>query len=80
MNSSIAYSNLRAEMARHHISVQDIAAAINTNRDTAGRKLSGKSQFSLPEAFKIVRTFFPSMEIGYLFSELVVPSGKDTKS
>ena len=63
----IAYSNLRAEMARSGITIQDIAKAIGTSRDTAGAKLSRKRPISLDEAFVIVDAFFPDKDISFLF-------------
>lgn len=43
--ANIKYPNLRAEMARKNITIQDIAEVITTGRDTAGAKLSGTSPF-----------------------------------
>lgn len=71
MNSSIIFSNLRAEMARQKISIQDIAQVLEVNRDTASNKLSCKTPITLNEAFKINRAFFPDSNIEYLFSELL---------
>ena len=67
--AKIAYSNLKAEMARKNIYIQDIANILGVSRDTAGRKLSRKNPLSLDEAFVIVRSFFPDQEVCYLFSE-----------
>lgn len=67
--ANIQFSNLRAEMARNGVTVQDIADSISVNRDTAARKLSRKSPITLDEAFKIERKFFKGLGIPYLFSE-----------
>ena len=67
--ANIEFSNLRAEMAREGITVQEIADSIGVNRDTAARKLSRKSPFTLNEAFIIERKFFQGLGIPYLFSE-----------
>lgn len=69
-SSKIMFANLRAEMARNQISIKDIAKNIGVNRDTMGRKLSGKSPIYLNEAFKIREEFFPEKEIPFLFEEL----------
>lgn len=69
--SNIVYMNLRAEMARKNIGVQDIGHTLCVNRDTAGRKLSGKAPITLSEAFKIINAHFPGADIRYLFSELL---------
>lgn len=66
------FSNLRAEMARMGITVQDIGKTLGVNRDTASRKLSGKSAISLSDAFVITETYFPESDIRYLFQELSI--------
>ena len=63
------YNNLRAEMARHHLTIQFMAAGLKMNRDTLSRKLSGKSPLYLDEAFKIQRMFFPDLDVSYLFRQ-----------
>lgn len=68
--SNIMFSNLRAEMARQQITIQGIANVIGVCRDAASQKLSGKTQITLEEAFKIKRECFPKSDILYLFSEL----------
>lgn len=67
-SANIKFPNLRAEMARKNISIQDIAKVIKTGRDTAGFKLSGKSPLHLGEVFKITDTFFPGEDVRYLFA------------
>lgn len=69
--NSIKFSNLRAEMARNGVTLQDIGKTLCVNRDTASRKLSGKSPITLAEAFSIVNNLFPSCDIRYLFCELL---------
>lgn len=63
------YNNLRAEMARHHLTIQSMAVGLKMNRDTLSRKLSGKSPLYLDEAFKIQRMFFPDLDVSYLFRQ-----------
>lgn len=72
--SSIAFANLRAEMARKNISIQDIAKTLGVNRDTASGKLSRKRAINLDEAFVIERKLFPGYGVEYLFQELSQPS------
>lgn len=67
---NIAFSNLRAEAARNGVEVKDFALAAGVNRDTMGKKLSRKSPIALNEAFAIQKTFFPNLDIAYLFKEL----------
>ena len=65
--ANIKYPNLRAEMARKNITIQDIAEVITTGRDTAGAKLSGKRPLHLDEAIAIFDTFFPYADMRCLF-------------
>jgi len=59
--------NLKAEMARNHIKTKDLAEAIGKDIRTITNRLSGKSDFSIPEARIIRDTFFPDLDIEYLF-------------
>lgn len=67
--AKIKYPNLRAEMARKNVTIQDIAKAIGTGRDTAGAKLSGKRPLHLDEALTIADALFPGENIKHLFAE-----------
>ncbi|EJT6152833.1 MAG: XRE family transcriptional regulator [Clostridium perfringens] len=69
--SNIIFSNLRAEMARKQITIKKIAELLEINRDTAGRKLSGKAPLYLSEALVINKELFPNKNVTYLFKELV---------
>lgn len=69
--NNIVYSNLRAEMARQRVTIQGIADAIGVGRDSASQKLSGKTQITLAEAFKIEEAYFPGSDVRYLFAELL---------
>lgn len=69
-HSKIMFENLRVEMARKNITITEIAKTIGVNRDTLGKKFSGKSSLNLDEAFLIQKRFFPDMEIQLLFQEL----------
>ncbi|MGI5897100.1 MAG: XRE family transcriptional regulator [Oscillospiraceae bacterium] len=67
MKSCIAYPNLKAEMARKGITIQEIATKLNRRRETMSEKLSLKSNLLLHEAFEIQRAFFPDLTLEYLF-------------
>lgn len=69
-HSKIMFENLRAEMARKNITITEIAKTIGVNRDTLGKKFSGKSSLNLDEAFLIQKKFFPEMEVQLFFQEL----------
>lgn len=61
------YINLRCEMTRRNISLDEIADALCIHRNSAANKVNGNSSFSIDEAFLLRDTKFPGMEIGYLF-------------
>ncbi len=73
MRTKVVYSNLRAEIARQDLKISDFAQEWKCNRDTASRKLSGKSSITLDEAFAIQRKFFPQIDLRILFQELLNP-------
>lgn len=79
MSSKIMFSNLRAEMARENITIQDIAKVLNRSRETVSSKLSGKSVLNLDEAFKINDTFFPKSDLRTLFAELLDTNSKSAQ-
>lgn len=68
-SAKIIYPNLRAEMARQNILIQDISKAIKTGRDTASAKLSGKRPLYYDEAITITDTFFPNEDVRHLFEK-----------
>lgn len=65
--NNIIFRNLRAELARRNLCLKDVAKAVGCNRDTVGRKLSGKSPLNLDEAMMIQERLFPDQDIKYLF-------------
>lgn len=67
--SNIIFPDLRAEMARHNITIGDIASVIQTARDTAGAKLAGKRPLHFNEAIAIVDAFFPGKDVRQLFKK-----------
>ena len=67
--SNIAFENLRIEMEKRNIRLQDIAQTCGFNRDTLARKLSKKSALNLNEAFQIQKAIFPDLDVLYLFGE-----------
>lgn len=61
--------NLKAEMVRFGISNSDIQSLLKCSAKTATNKLNGKTDFTVPEAFKIRKKFFPSLTLEYLFEK-----------
>ncbi len=67
--SQVAYSNLRAEMARLNITIQDIARECGYNRNTLSRRLSKKSPLLWEDVLKIQREMFWESDVQWLFRE-----------
>lgn len=61
--------NLRAAMAMKRISALAIAQLINVSEKTVNNKLSGVSEFTLPEALSIKSNLFPEYDLCYLFAQ-----------
>jgi|CZCB01.1.fsa_nt_gi hypothetical protein len=61
------YKNLLAEMARHNISRKQIAELIGGSYNHVREKIKGKYEFEYGEAVKIQETFFPDLDLKYLF-------------
>lgn len=61
------YPNLEAEMARYKVKREDIALEIGKSSKTVGLKLSGRTPFTIDEAFIIKRKFFPDCNVEALF-------------
>ena len=59
--------NLRAEMARKKVSIEDIAECLQIHINSASNKVNGNTAFSIEESVKIQETFFPDLELKYLF-------------
>lgn len=64
----MAYSNLKAEMARKDITIESMAQMLGIHRNSVANKLNGASSFSIEEAMKIRGIFFPDLEYKYLFA------------
>ena len=60
--------NLEAEMTRYGVTKIDIQVLLGCSEKTVRNKISGETDFTLPEAFKIKRKFFPSLSFEYLFA------------
>ena len=61
------YSNLIGEMAKRHITKEDISKLLGIHRNSVSNKLNGKSKFTVQEAFEIQRALFNDLSISYLF-------------
>lgn len=63
------YPNLEAEIARKNITKTEIADGIDMPRTTFTQKISGKFEFTVAEAKKIKKRYFPEHSIEYLFKK-----------
>lgn len=62
--------NIEAEMVRYGVSRADVARVIKKDYRTACNKLSGATDFTVPEAFAVRDELFPGMRVEYLFTEV----------
>lgn len=60
-------NNLKAEIKRESVSNADIAKALSMTDRTLRNKLNGVTEFNRDEMFKMRDTFFPKLNIEYLF-------------
>ncbi len=61
------FPNLRAEMARKNIKYVAIAEILGISYDSVINKISGKTDFTRSEIFKIRDILFPDLSLEYLF-------------
>lgn len=65
------FKNLKAEMIRQDISLQDIANALNIKPDTARLKINGKIGISNDDCLTVASLFMENNKIDYLFAKQV---------
>lgn len=61
------YVNLESEMVRKRVNRSDLAETLQVRYATVCDKLNGKSSFTLDEALKIKRKYFPRLNFENLF-------------
>lgn len=61
-------ANLKAEMARYGISTLDIAKVAQRTNKSIRDKISGKTDFTMPEGLAIRNALFPGLSLEYLFA------------
>lgn len=67
--NKMPYSNLKAEMGRHDITIEAIAKLLNLHRNSVFYKLNKGGSFSIEEANTIQKTFFPDIPLVRLFDK-----------
>lgn len=60
--------NLRAEMTRRELTAERVATLINMPVSTFYKKLQGRSEFTIPEAFAISKVL-DGLQLDYLFAK-----------
>lgn len=63
------YPNLRAEMLRYGVTVEDVAAAVGISVSATWRRLTGHSPITNGEMRRIRDQFFPFATLDYLYDE-----------
>ncbi len=63
------YLNLKMEMARQSITLEEISKALSLHRNTVSKKINGGS-FTIEEAELIRNGFFPYADFQYLFKKI----------
>lgn len=61
--------NLKGEMAKKSIKVEDIAKVLQIHRNSASNKINGDTSFSIDEAVKVKEAFFPELSLKFLFEK-----------
>lgn len=61
------YSNLRAEMAKSKITIEELSEFLGVHRNTIANKIEN-GRFYADEAFKIQKKYFPLLTIDFLFN------------
>jgi len=61
------YENLKIEMQRAGISIEQIAEDLDIHRNTASNKINGETDFTIQEAIFIRNYRFPQFAFEYLF-------------
>lgn len=62
-------NNLKAEFTRKGMQpYKGVMQALGCSDKTARNKLNGRTPFTIPEAKKIIISYFPEMSIEYLFA------------
>ncbi len=61
--------NLKGEMAKRRIKIEDIANVLQIHRNSASNKINGETSFSIDEAVKVKETFFPELSLKFLFGK-----------
>lgn len=65
--TEVKVDNLEAEMKRKKISRDDIAKLLGLSYRTIHSRFNGESQWKYSECVKVRDTYFPDLDLSYLF-------------
>lgn len=65
----MACANLRGEMVRKGITIEELARFLGIHRNSVSNKINGETPFSVDEAFEIQKKYFPKLSLEYLFKK-----------
>ena len=62
------YGNLSSELRRKNIAQKVIADMLGCTEKTINNKMSGKTDFTISEAFMIHKNLLPEFDMDYIFA------------
>lgn len=65
--TEVRLNNLEAEMKRKKISRSDIARTLGISYRTIHSRFNGETEWGYSECVQVRDTYFPNMELSYLF-------------
>ena len=69
------FPNISAELARHKMTIKDLATQTGINYETLKLKMRGVTEFRLQEMIK-VKEVFPACSMDYLFESDGITEGE----
>lgn len=64
------YGNLRNEMTKNKITQIAIAKFLGISANSLNMKIMGKTEFTMEEAQRIQKKFFPNLTLDFLFNKV----------
>jgi hypothetical protein len=62
-------ANLKGELAKNDITIEEVSKMLGIHRNSVANKINGDSSFTIDEAFKIQKEYFPTLSLEYLFKK-----------
>lgn len=62
-------TNLKGELAKKDITIEALSKLLGIHRNSVKNKLNGDTAFTIDEAFKIQKEYFPNLSLEYLFEK-----------